>query len=314
MTKISTALALGASLYVPATHAQLWAIAQGFKYPQLRSVIICLEDSILEQDIPFALQQLKQLLQRRQRLSKQQQPTLFIRPRNIEMFKHIVDWQLNHLFDGIVIPKFSLNNLKLWQPYIWPELLLMPTLETVDIFDMGHITELKHTLKNDFSPILCIRIGGNDLFSCLNLRRPAHATIYDTPLGTLIAQLVTQFIPMGFQLSAPVCENFSNTTLLQEELKHDLMHGLYTKTAIHPSQIDIIQNAYKVSLEDYQDALEILSLSAKAVFKSEGAMLEPATHRHWAEIILKRADIFGIIPPLNDGILHIPYRTTPYSA
>jgi len=69
-----------------------------------------------------------------------------------------------------------------------------------------------------------------------------------------------------------------------------------------------------VSLEDYQDALEILSLSAKAVFKSEGAMLEPATHRHWAEIILKRADIFGIIPPLNDGILHIPYRTTPYSA
>ncbi|MDU2023758.1 MAG: HpcH/HpaI aldolase/citrate lyase family protein, partial [Leclercia adecarboxylata] len=36
--------------------------------------------------------------------------------------------------------------------------------------------------------------------------------------------------------------------------------------------------------------------STQAVFKSQGAMCEPATHRRWAASILERARIYGMIP------------------
>ena len=47
---MTTHLQLGASLYVPATRDDLPAIAAGRKFPQLRSVIFCLEDAIREED------------------------------------------------------------------------------------------------------------------------------------------------------------------------------------------------------------------------------------------------------------------------
>lgn len=314
MAKLSNALELGATLYIPATHHELWSITQGLKYPQLRSLIICLEDSIAEHEIPTAMMNLKNLLLRRQAEPKIGLPALFIRPRHTEMAKHLMDWQLNHFFDGMVLPKFHLNNLKIWQENLDPQLQLMPTLETEEIFDMGHIHELKQALKYDFYKVLCLRIGGNDLLSCLKLRRPRTTTLYHTPIGMLIAQLVGQFIPLGFQMSAPVCENFSNNALLQQEIQQDLIHGLLTKTAIHPKQIELIHQAYRVDAEDVQDALQILNHEAQAVFKSRGAMLEPTTHRNWAELILKRAEIFGLEQSLGDSILQLPQRNSPFSA
>lgn len=314
MAKFSSALELGATMYIPATHHELWSITQGLKYPQLRSLIICLEDSIAEYDIPTAMMNLKNLLIRRQAEPKINLPALFIRPRHIEMAKHLMDWQLNHYFDGMVLPKFHLNNLKAWQQELDPQLQFMPTLETEEIFDMGHIHELKQALQYDFYKVLCLRIGGNDLLSCLKLRRPRSRTVYQTPLGTLIPQLVAQFVPLGFQLSAPVSENFSNSELLQQEIQLDLMHGLLTKTAIHPTQVELIHQAYRVDAEDMQDALHILKHDAQAVFKSHGAMLEPTTHRNWAEIILKRAEIFGLTQQHQDAILQLPQRNSPFSA
>lgn len=314
MAKFSSALELGATMYIPATHHELWSITQGLKYPQLRSLIICLEDSIAEYDIPTAMMNLKNLLIRRQAEPKINVPALFIRPRHIEMAKHLMDWQLNHYFDGMTLPKFHLNNLKAWQQELDPQLQFMPTLETEEIFDMAHIHELKQALKYDFHKVLCLRIGGNDLLSCLKLRRPRSRTVYQTPIGTLISQLVAQFVPLGFQLSAPVSENFSNTELLQQEIQLDLMHGLLTKTAIHPTQVELIHQAYRVDAEDMQDALHILKHDAQAVFKSHGAMLEPTTHRNWAEIILKRAEIFGLTQQHQDAILQLPQRNSPFSA
>ncbi|WP_413038297.1 HpcH/HpaI aldolase/citrate lyase family protein, partial [Pseudomonas savastanoi] len=39
------------------------------------------------------------------------------------------------------------------------------------------------------------------MFNCLGLRRPRNLTIYDTPLGLTIAQLVNVFRPQGFMLT-----------------------------------------------------------------------------------------------------------------
>ena len=43
---MTSPLALGASLYVPATRPDLAAVAGGTKYPALRSVVVCTEDGV----------------------------------------------------------------------------------------------------------------------------------------------------------------------------------------------------------------------------------------------------------------------------
>ena len=90
----------------------------------------------------------------------------------MEMAKHIVDWDLNQTFNGMILPKFNVFNLKNWMNVLPANLQYMPTLETKEIFDVAHNIELYQALKYDFHKTLCLRIGGNDLLSCLNLRRP----------------------------------------------------------------------------------------------------------------------------------------------
>ena len=50
----------------------------------------------------------------------------------------------------------------------------------------------------------------------------------------------------------------------------------------------------QVNAEEFYEAQQILSQDAKSVFKSHGSMLEPATHRNWAEMILLRYQTFGL--------------------
>lgn len=294
MKPIHHAIELGATMYIPATHDQLWEVTQGIKFTQIKSIAVCLEDAVLETDVQTAMVNLKQLLQKREIEPNLKSPAIFIRPRNIEMAKHIVDWDLNHAFNGMILPKFNIENLKSWMDILPANLQYMPTLETKEIFDVAHNIELYQALKYDFHKTLCLRIGGNDLLSCLNLRRPKNTTIYQTPVGILISQLAGLFIPNGFQLSSPVCEHFENTQLLLQELAQDMNNGIYTKTAIHPTQINYIHQALQVQPEEFHEAQLILAHDAKSVFKSYGSMIEPATHKNWAEMILLRYKTFGL--------------------
>jgi len=54
-----SALSLGATLYMPATRPDLWQVVNGEKYPELRSVVLCLEDAVVEHDVEFAKENLK---------------------------------------------------------------------------------------------------------------------------------------------------------------------------------------------------------------------------------------------------------------
>jgi stress response protein SCP2 len=97
------------------------------------------------------------------------------------------------------------------------------------------------------SRILALRIGGNDLLALLGLRRPRAMTIYRTPLGPVIARLVTTFRPYGFVLTAPVFEHLDLPALLDQEVAEDIAYGMVGKTAIHPTQIAPIEQHYRVS-------------------------------------------------------------------
>ena len=110
-------------------------------------------------------------------------------------------------------------------------------------------------------------------------------------MGYVIKMLVSVFGPRDFALTAPVCEHIDDHAVMARELALDMAHGLVGKTAIHPGQIEVIQNALMVTQGEYSDALRILN-STRAVFKSQ-EQCEPATHRRWAAGILDRARFMG---------------------
>lgn len=290
---------LGASLYMPATRSDILAVICGEKLANINSIIICLEDSILESEVDFALENLKNLFSDWKDLDKlAKRPLVFVRPRHANMLHRLSTMPHIGLIDGFVLPKVDMTSLADWrlasQNY-GNDIFLMPTLETAQIFHATHNDELAIALTESFSQeILALRVGGNDLLSCLRMRRLPDVTLYESPVGVLVYRLLGCFVPYGFYLTAPVFEFLDKPLLLEQEVSKDVQLGLVGKTVIHPNQIDIIQNAFKVKADDFKQATTILEGNTRAVFKQNDIMLEPATHKNWAELITERAKIFGI--------------------
>ncbi|MFM5185744.1 HpcH/HpaI aldolase/citrate lyase family protein [Aeromonas jandaei] len=300
MKKDISAYGLGATLYMPATRRDIVDTIVTGKIAGLRSLVICLEDAVTEQDLPDAMENLKGMLvalsKSKPRHKSVDWPLIFIRPRNAQLGQRVLEEYDLSAIDGFVLPKFTLASLADWSDILakthfhW-----MPTLETEDVFDVNAMQALAAVLETHEcrGKIIALRIGGNDLMNCVSLRRSREFTLYDGPMGYVIKMLVAVFGSKGFALTAPVCEHIDDHNLLEKELALDLAHGLVGKTAIHPTQIGIIQKALMVSSLDHEDALRIIN-SSKAVFKASGSMCEPATHRRWAQSILDRVHYFGV--------------------
>lgn len=295
-------LELGASLYVPATRPDLLALANRHKYPFLRSIIFCTEDAVAEKDVPRALRQLEQML-------AGLEPTgllRFIRVRNPAILRSLLQMDGVDALTGFVLPKVTLHNLDDYFDAFRPTdpFDVMLTLETIDAFDPRRMAELRDALLQERyrRRLLSLRIGGNDLFHLLGMRRPRGRTVYQTPLAVTIAQLVTTFRPHNFNLTAPVFEYLNSPRVLEREVRHDLEQGLFGKTAIHPRQVAIIEARYAVPARDLEAAEEILAHAAPPVFRLHGAMCEPATHHRWASLIVERAKIYGVSGALKTTV------------
>ena len=297
-------LSLGASLYVPATRSDLIQVGNGLRFPGLRSVIFCTEDALHASEVNAALDTLRRALPAFQpgRLMR------FVRVRNIDVLDAVCAMDPHETLDGFVLPKVTRASLPKYLERLSPDTsyLVMPTLETREVFDMDEMRRLRdvmaaHPLRDK---ILMARIGGNDLMRLLGIRRTPDRTAYDTVLGGVISNLVTTFKPYGFPLSAPVFDGFEHADVLAEEVRIDLAHGLLAKTAIHPSQIATIHREYAVSREDLQAAEQLLECNAPAVFGLNGMMHEQATHGPWAEEIVTRAEIFGVVADARRHAAH----------
>lgn len=304
---------LGATLYMPATRTDIAEAILNVKVEGLRSLVICLEDAVSEEDVPAALSNLQILLDALAKAKatdgSSHWPLVFIRPRDVEMGARLTQTMNLSPVDGLVLPKFTLASLPAWWEFIQhTHLCMMPTLETEEVFDVEQMRQLAMSLLDHpcHQRLIALRIGGNDLMNVIALRRPRHFTLYDGPMGYVIKMLVSVFATRGFALTAPVCEHIDDHDIMDKELALDMAHGLVGKTAIHPNQISKIEAALRVSDNDYADALRILN-SSQAVFKSLGAMCEPATHRRWASAVLQRAQVYGIISEReNGGIVRVP--------
>jgi citrate lyase beta subunit len=293
------ALALGATLYVPGTRPDLNEVLLAGRVSGLRSAVICLEDSVAESGLPAALTNLAGFLRLLARIDRQGAPLLFARPRDPAMLARILRMPGVEGLSGFVLPKATADILPAYLALpLRPDHRLMPTLETREMFDPVEVRRLREQLLAVADRILALRIGGNDLLKVLGCRRSRTRTCYEGPLGPAIGALVGAFAPWGFQLSAPVMERFDDPGLLVREVARDIEHGLLSKTAIHPRQISIIQGALAVGSAELEEARAILDQQAPAVFGRDGAMCEPATHRDWAQVLIRRAALFGVADPL----------------
>ena len=297
---MTDALALGATLYMPCTRDDAAERLFGpARIPGLRSAVLCLEDSVLDGDVPLAMTNLASVLRRLPVREPGAGPLVFVRPRDVAMLEHILHMPGIDRVDGFVLPKAHADNMPAYLALpLHDRHRLMPTLETREALDAHEMRRLRDQLLGVHDRVLALRIGGNDLLAAMGLRRVAGRTAYEGPLGPIIASLVATFAPWSFAMSAPVFERFDDHPLLRAEVARDLEHGLVTKSAIHPDQIAVIQGAYAVPAHQAEEARLILAPEGPAVFSHGGAMCEPATHRAWAQRLLARADAFGIADPM----------------
>ncbi len=285
---------MGATLYVPATHADLLAIADGNKLGHLRSIIFCTEDAVADRELSYALFNLSLTLQN---MVARTGTLRFVRVRNPEVLARVLAMPGVEKLTGFVLPKATRHNFEAYFKQVRQSAFkLMPTLETVEVFDDAEMTQFRQLLEAPGvrNHILCLRIGGNDLLALLGLRRPRHGTIYRTPLGPVIARLVTTFRPYGFALTAPVFEYLDNPVLLDQEVQEDLAYGMIGKTAIHPDQVGLIERHYQVGAQDIEVAMKIVDEASPAVFKMHDAMCEVATLSGWAHRVIEQARVFGV--------------------
>lgn len=101
-------LALGATLYVPATRPDIVQILTGGAVPGLRSAVLCLEDSIAGADAPRALDGLASLLRPGTGFGA---TSVFVRPRGPEMLARIVRMPGASRLAGFVLPKVTAATL-----------------------------------------------------------------------------------------------------------------------------------------------------------------------------------------------------------
>ena len=287
------AKSMGASLYIPANHKHLMAAADGEQMGHARSLIFCTEDSVADADLSWALFNLSVVLAN---MKHDTHAERFVRVRNPEVLSRVLAMPGVDKLTGFVLPKCTRHNFDAYFKQVrCTGHMLMPTLETADVFNDNEMRLFREALEAPGvrSHILALRIGGNDLLALLGLRRPRNMTIYRTPLGPVIARLVTTFRPYGFVLTAPVFEHLDLPDLLDQEVAEDMAYGMVGKTAIHPSQIALIEQHYRVKANDLEAARAILDVDSPAVFKMHNSMCEVATHRAWAQRMVEQSNVFG---------------------
>ena len=282
---------LGGTLFVPSTHKNLLDIVSGIKYPNLKSVVIDTEDSITEESLPKALKSLQNTLKH----FKKSTLFIFIRPRDTELLKEILNYENIDRTNGFILPKFSLENADSYLNILKDSNhFIMPSIEGSELFNHTQLLELKNKLFNYKTKIIAIRFGLEDMLRQLSMRRKCEDSIFDfSATNAVLGNFISVFKSSEFEISGGVYPCFEDVDGFKKDVKRDLKEGLFSKTIIHPNQIGIINELYKVSKLEFDEAKEILE-SKEAVFSQNSKMAEKNTMSKYSENILKRAEFYGI--------------------
>ncbi|MFC8422716.1 HpcH/HpaI aldolase/citrate lyase family protein [Streptomyces sp. PU_AKi4] len=217
--------ALGATLYSPATRPRLAddVVKQGGN--GVVSMVLCLEDSISDADVPAGEENLVRQFADLAGRPGADLPLLFIRVRTPEQIPDIVR-RLGPsvaLLSGFVLPKFTaerglpfLEALATAEAESGHRLFAMPVLESPELLYRESRVE---TLEGIFRAVdkyrdrvLALRLGVTDFCSSYGLRRGPDMTAYDIQV---VASVISDVVNMlaradgtGFTVTGPVWEYF----------------------------------------------------------------------------------------------------------
>jgi citrate lyase beta subunit len=247
-TKELLEYSLGATLYMPATRADIADFVMKGKYPELCSMVLCLEDAIADSEVEHAERMVLHHLQsiyeslRNGRLSTSDLPLIFLRVRSPEQISTISN-ELGEAIDcltGFVFPKFSLGNASSYLEHMIQAgkkggvtLYGMPIFETPDLLEKetrySRLSEIKKLLQQYEEHILNIRIGATDLCGLYGVRRNCHTTIYDISLVKDFITDVINYFGRDYTISGPVWEYFdhSDSRILKPELRQSPFRESY---------------------------------------------------------------------------------------
>lgn len=235
------AVALGATLYCPATRPELAGDIEKAARRGVMSMVVCLEDAIGDDEVPEAeanlVAQLRDLHARRADDpdgrgerdgggSVGGVPLLFVRVRDPRQIGDIAArlGPAAGLVSGFVLPKFTahsggafLDALEDAAARTGLPLLAMPVLESPEAVHSESRTEVLHDvarlLAKHRDRVLAVRIGATDMSAAYGLRRPPDLTIYDIrPVAAAITDIVNvlgRADGSGFVVTGPVWEYFS---------------------------------------------------------------------------------------------------------
>lgn len=325
--KLKLGIAMGATLYIPGLMSNFSSKLIKRSFENLTSVIMCLEDSISDNALTEAennvVEQLHTLAEAISANATLQYdlPLLFIRIRSVDQLQRIASQLGNDLdlITGIVFPKCNSTNandffscLDSLNQARSVTLYGLPIIESKEIiYKESRQEELQKLYKiflNYERLILTIRVGATDFSSLFSLRRPYNRTVYELQLiGDCLTEILNTFrrYEDNFIISGPVFEYFDDKSkdILWEEVQLDLLNGFYGKTCIHPSQVDIVNAVYPVSKETFDDASMIVGnrYGNNGILSSpsKNKMNEVKPHYSWALKILAQAEIYGV---LNENV------------
>ena len=215
----------------------------------------------------------------------------------------------------------------------------MPILEGVEVAFRETRTKELQQLRNILEPyhdlILNIRVGGTDMSSLFGVRRGINSTVYDImPVRDALSDVVNFFNRYcDYCISAAVWEYFRaykdddiddiikksfHSALIKgqdiinpaidgllREVMIDRANGFVGKTIIHPTHAKFVNAMFTVVEEEYNDALQILNTSGGVVKSAKGdKMNEIGPHRRWAEKIVARARVYGVVKN-EDSVLNL---------
>ncbi|GGX52273.1 HpcH/HpaI aldolase/citrate lyase family protein [Streptomyces minutiscleroticus] len=237
--------ALGATLYSPATRPRLADDIVKQAGRGVVSMVLCLEDSIDDADVPAAEENLVRQFERLAQRPGSELPLLFVRVRAPEQIPDLVRrfGPTVRLLSGFVLPKFTeergvpfLEALAAAEAAGGRRLFAMPVLESPDLL---HLETRRDALAGIYRAVdkyrdrvLALRLGVTDFCSAYGLRRAPDMTAYDVQIvASVIADVVNvlgRADGTGFTVTGPVWEYFR----LQERMfKPQLRRSPFTGEA-----------------------------------------------------------------------------------
>ncbi|MEN8655129.1 HpcH/HpaI aldolase/citrate lyase family protein [Streptomyces sp. 21So2-11] len=217
-------VALGATLYSPATRPHLADDVVKQAGRGVISMVLCLEDSIDDAEVADAEENLvRQFTELDAR--GVEPPLLFIRVREPEQIPDLVHriGPAARLLSGFVLPKFTqergvpfLEALTEAEAASGQRLFAMPVLESPQLLHLETRAEtldgIARTVDKYRERVLALRLGVTDFCSAYGLRRAPDMTAYDVQIvAGVIADVVNvlgRSDGTGFTITGPVWEYF----------------------------------------------------------------------------------------------------------